>query len=93
MTIQIKEGAFRVFTGDKAQEIYTEYEKKYGFANPERYSVYWNCYTKEPLITEDMLRECFEECGVDAEEAIRFLVEEEKLELEYMQESIFAKNV
>ena len=86
VTLQIQNGVFRAYTGEEAKKVFLEYDRKYGFENTERYSSEWNSYSKEPIISEQLLRECLEDLGLDADRYIRFLVERERIELDYMQE-------
>ena len=86
MTLQIQNGIFRAYTGEEAKRVFLEYDRKYGFENTDRYSPCWNSYSGEPIISEQLLRECMEQLGLDDDRYIRFLVEQEKMELSLMQE-------
>lgn len=73
LNIQIKNGCIAVFTGDKAKKLFRDYNEKYHFDNPYRYSVYAMELTNSPRIGVELLSECIKECGIDVRETLDYL--------------------
>ena len=73
LTIQIKNGCIAVFTGDKAKKLFRDYNEKYHFDNPYRYSADAMELTNSPRIGVELLSECIKECGMDVREPLDYL--------------------
>ena len=89
MTVRIHDGTLDVFTGVEASLVFQEYDVKFGFKETWRYATgnirYFHDLLKETLVTEDTLRECFEEEGMNADYCIDYLVKKYGMELDLMQ--------
>ncbi|MCR4868318.1 MAG: hypothetical protein K5889_02430 [Lachnospiraceae bacterium] len=85
LTLQIKDGNIDVITGEEAKQVFKDYNERYHFADPRRYSVLADMVFEKARIGEKMLKECMEECGMDFDKTMQtLLVEERDIMLEWL---------
>ncbi|MCR4868323.1 MAG: hypothetical protein K5889_02455 [Lachnospiraceae bacterium] len=84
LTLRIKDGNIDVITGDEAKQVFKDYNERYHFADPRRYSYMAEEFFEKARIGEKMLKECMEECGMDVEKSMQALAEKDDIKLEWM---------
>ncbi len=85
LTIQIKNGNITCCFADEARRVFAEYNKKYHFEDPYRYSTEAADYYKKSHIGEALLSECMREIGLDVETSMEYLVKKYGLKREYLK--------
>ncbi len=89
LTVQIHEGSLNILTGDEAKTVFREYDKKYGFEKTWRYAAYnfgfFHELLHEALVTEETLRDCFTEEGMDTDKCMECLINKYDLDPEKMR--------
>ncbi|SCW39476.1 hypothetical protein SAMN02910400_00607 [Lachnospiraceae bacterium C10] len=84
LTLLIKDGNIDVITGDEAKQVFKDYNERYHFADPRRYSYRAEEFFEKARIGEKILKECMEEYGMDFEKSMKKLVEMDYIKREWM---------
>jgi hypothetical protein len=84
LTLLIKDGNIDVITGDEAKQVFKDYNERYHFADPRRYSMDAQQFFEKARIGEKMLKECMEECGMDFEKSMQALEKKDEIIREWM---------
>ena len=89
LTVRICEGSLEVLAGEDAVRAFREYDAKYGFKDTWRYAAhsfgFFHELLQEALVTEETLRECLADEGMDQDACIEHLVRVQTMDLKAMQ--------